>query len=89
MPLYDYKICETGQVVEVMHSSSTEISTWGELAQLIGRELEGLQSDGAVIRQITGRVFVNGNLEDLSQGKVVQKSPNRLRGGCCGGGCGH
>jgi hypothetical protein len=42
-----------------------------------------------VIRQITGRVFVNGNLEDLSKGKVIQKSPNRLRGGCCGGGCGH
>jgi predicted nucleic acid-binding Zn ribbon protein len=32
MPLYDYKICETGEVVEVMHSSSTEISTWGEPA---------------------------------------------------------
>ncbi len=89
MPIYDYQVCVTGEVFEVMHSSSIELTTWGELAQLLGKELGSLPSETPIVRQIAGRVFVNGNLEDLSKGKVVQETPKRLRVECCGGGCGH
>jgi hypothetical protein len=39
MLIYDYQASVTGEVFKLMHSSPIELTTWGELAQLIGKEL--------------------------------------------------
>jgi hypothetical protein len=87
MPLYEYEISSTGQSYEVMHSIHREVRTWKELAELLGLELGGIKADTPVSRLFVGRIFVNGNLEDLSKGKVIQRTKPIEPQSCCRGGC--
>jgi hypothetical protein len=73
MPLYDYELSATKEKFEVMHSINRKIATWGDLCQELGLPMGKTDPSTLVSRIWNGRVFVNGNLEDLSKGKVIQK----------------
>lgn len=88
MPLYEYEVSANGQRYEVMHSIHSELKTWEELSDLLGIEVGAIEANTPVNRIVGGRVFVNGKLEDMSKGKVIQKDPPTKRiSSCCGGGC--
>lgn len=73
MPVYEYSCPENGESIEVLHEIDRVIVTWRELCDVDGRELGGTDPDAPVERILRGRIFVTGNLEDLSKGKVVRK----------------
>jgi hypothetical protein len=50
MPIYAYFCGANGATVEVMHSMREDLSTWGEVCDRTGRELEGTPPDAAVER---------------------------------------
>ena len=89
MPLYEYEVSGTGQRYEVMHSIHGELRTWRELSALL--EIDGgeFEPDTPLIRILSGRVFVNGMLEDHSKGKVIQKDKARAGSSRSEGGCRH
>jgi len=89
MPLYEYELETTKERYEVIHSIKITVSTWGELAEILGVDVGTISKHTPVSRIVGGRVFVNGNLEDLSKGKVIQKDTKPRLPTCCGGGCGH
>lgn len=73
MPLYDYELSSTKEKFEVMHSINRKITTWGDLCLELGLSIGETDPSTLVTRVWNGRVFVNGNLEDLSKGKVIQR----------------
>ena len=89
MPLYEYEIEGTGRRYEVLHSIAREFTTWRELAEALDVEIGSIGLNTPVTRLMGGRIFVNGNLEDLSKGKVVQKERLPKPPSGCTGGCGH
>ena len=83
MPTYDYRCDANGQVVEVRHSMSEQLTTWGELCALAGLEPGATPPDSPVERLITGGQVVRSS--SLGDGAV----PPCASGPCCGGGsCG-
>ncbi len=83
MPTYDYRCDANGQVVEVRHSMSERLTTWGELCTLAGLEPGATPPDAPVERLITGgQVVRSSSLGDAA-------APACAAGPCCGGGrCG-
>lgn len=77
MPIYEYELEATKQRYEVIHPVGKVVASWKDLAPLLGMPLGDISLDSPVKRIIGGRVFVNGNLGDLSKGKVVQKEAKR------------
>lgn len=85
MPTYEYYCPANRKTLEVMHSMSREVTTWGELCELAdvkpggtaaAEPVEKLLSAGMVIRR-------GDNTPDFGNG-----GPGG-GGGCCGGGaCG-
>jgi hypothetical protein len=83
MPTYDYRCDANGQVVEVRHSMSERLTTWGELCALAGLEPGATPPDSPVERLITGGQVVRSS--SLGDGAA----PPCASGPCCGGGsCG-
>jgi len=82
MPSYDYQCESNGQVVEVRHSMSQNLTTWGEVCETAGIELGGTPAETPVKRLITGgQVVSSSNLKD--------SAPPSCGSGMCGGGfCG-
>lgn len=82
MPTYDY-LCEAnGRKVEVRHSMSEELKTWGELCDRAGLEPAETPADTPVRRLISGGAFI-------SSGSLTNPEPACASGGCCpGGACG-
>lgn len=74
MPIYEYEVKGTGARFEVMHPARLEVLTWRELKQFLGDSQDTYEDDLPVEKIISGRIFVNGNLEDLSKGKVIQRN---------------
>jgi hypothetical protein len=83
MPTYDYRCEANGRVVEVRHSMSEQLATWGELCNLTGLEPGATPPDSPVERLITGgQVVRSSSLGDRA-------APPCTSGPCCGGGsCG-
>ena len=80
MPTYDYRCDANGQVVEVRHSMSEQLTTWGELCALAGLEPGATPPDSPVERLITGgQVVRSSSLGDAA-------APPCASGPCCGGG---
>ena len=82
MPTYDYRCEENGQVVEVKHRMSEQVSTWGELCALADMAVGATPAETPVKKLATG-------------GQVVKSStlgnkdmPPCATGGCSGGMCG-
>lgn len=81
MPTYDYRCDSNQRELEVRHSISAEVKTWGELCKLAGLEPGETPLDSPVRRLATG-----GNIVGVGSGKNEVLPP---AGGCCGGGaCG-
>ena len=82
MPSYDYRCPANGKVVEVKHAMSEVVSTWGEVCEKTGLDLNGTPANAPVEKLITG----GGILKSNSLGSA----PPCATGPCCGGGgCGH
>ena len=83
MPTYDYSCDTNGQVVEVKHRISEQITTWGALCALSGIDPGDTPSDTPVKKLITGgQVVRSSSLGDTG-------APACSSGPCCGGGtCG-
>ncbi len=77
MPLYDYVCPQNGRTVEVRHSLSETISTWGELCDRAGIEPEDTPTDTPVKRKITApSVLVptsDRELKDAGFTKLVKR----------------
>ena len=85
MPTYEYYCEANGKTIEVIHSMSQDLETWGEVCELSGSEVGKTPSESPVIRQLS------------AISSLVPKGGGEQRGGssggCCGGGggcgCGH
>lgn len=82
MPSYDYRCEANGQVVEVRHSMSESLATWGEVCERAGLEVGDTSADAPVQRLITGGNVVSSS--SLSN----PEAPSCGMGGCGGGMCG-
>lgn len=79
MPKYDY-CCETnGRIIEVAHSMSEEITTWGELCERLGLSLGDTPAEALVKKLITG-----GNVVHSSSLGSGQAPPCQSGAPCCG-----
>ena len=81
MPSYDYRCPENNQIVEVKHSITETLKTWGEVCERAGIGLDDTSADAPVERLITGGGFVKSS----SMGSAP---PCESRAPCCGGVCG-
>ena len=83
MPSYDY-LCEAnGQVLEVKHSMSEAVKTWGELCERAGIDCGDTPAESPVNKLATGGQVVKRS--SLGSGTASACDS----GGCCGGGvCG-
>jgi hypothetical protein len=82
MPSYDYRCEANGRVVEVRHTMSEKLTTWGEVCAQAGLDLDGTPADAKVDRLITGGAVVSSS--SLSN----PEAPACGAGGCAGGMCG-
>lgn len=83
MPTYDYRCAANGQVVEVTHRMSEQITTWGDLCHKAGIAIGETPGNAPVTRMATG-----GNLLK-SIGVKTDFAPSCAPGSCCAGGmCG-
>jgi len=81
MPTYDYRCDANDRELEVRHSMSTDIGTWGELCAVADIDPGDTAADAPVKRLATGGNLVTGN--------SGAEEPMPRPGGCCGGGaCG-
>jgi hypothetical protein len=83
MPTYDYYCEANGQVLEVKHSMSEAVTTWGELCERAGIAIDDTPAETSVSKLATGGQVVKRS--NLGSGTA----PACDSGGCCGGGmCG-
>ena len=83
MPTYDYFCEANGQVLEVKHSMSDVVTTWGELCERAGVATGDTPNESPVRKQATGGQVVKRS--NLGSGTA----PACDSGSCCGGGmCG-
>lgn len=79
MPRYDYHCDENGQTVEVLHSISVELKTWGEVCEATGLDLDGTDANAPVRKVITLPPMANtpvgdSHLKNLGFTKLVKRS---------------
>jgi len=86
MPTYDYRCAANGQIVEVSHRMSENISTWGELCTQAGVAAGDTPADSPVERLATGGNVIGAG---GSAGRDLPPMPSCSTGSCCSGGmCG-
>jgi hypothetical protein len=78
MPRYDYLCPATGDVVEVTHSISNKLTTWGEVCELANLPLGGVAVDEPVERVILTAPMANmpigdAGIKDLGFTKLVKR----------------
>lgn len=82
MPKYDYRCEQNGRVVEVSHSMSDVVSTWGQLCALAHIDAGETPEDSPVHKIISGGFVATGTASKASAHSCAAP-------GCCGGGfCG-
>ena len=78
MPTYEYYCESNHQTVEVMHSMSETLATWGEVCACAGIDLQSTSEDAVVQKKLSAISLLKKKVSALVGG-----------GGCCGGGgCG-
>ncbi|MEI6413774.1 MAG: zinc ribbon domain-containing protein [Pseudomonadota bacterium] len=93
MPTYDYRCDSNDRVVEANHRMSAELSTWGELCQVVGIEPGDTPTDAPVRRLATGGHVIShkslgsGNAPACGTG-ACGAGFSSGGGGCGGGYCG-
>jgi predicted nucleic acid-binding Zn ribbon protein len=79
MPTYEYYCEANDQTVEVMHSMSETLATWGELCACAGIDLQSTSEDAVVQKKLSAISLLKKKVAAMVGGG----------GGCCGGGgCG-
>ena len=82
MPTYEYFCSQNNQIVEVKHSMSEKLKTWGEVCEHTGIDLGSTTADTTVKRLISGGQFVQSSA-------LNNPEPACASGGCCPSGmCG-
>ncbi len=82
MPSYDYRCIENDRVVEVNHSMTKKLTTWGDVCKHTGMDLGGISADSPVERLISGGQFISSN-------SLKNPEPSCATGSCCPSGvCG-
>jgi hypothetical protein len=82
MPSYDYRCIENDRVVEVNHSMSEKLTTWGDVCEKTGLDLGDISADSPVERLISGGQFIKSN-------SLKNPEPSCASGSCCPSGmCG-
>jgi len=81
MPSYDYRCATNERVIEVRHSITEKLTTWGEVCAKAGIEPGDTPDDAPVDRLISGGAIV-------SSGALSNPEPPCGSGGCGGGMCG-
>lgn len=79
MPTYEYYCPANRQTLEVMHSMSRSVSTWGELCELADAKPGKTAPSEPVEKLLSGGMVISSdkNTPDFDCGNP---------GGCCGGG---
>lgn len=80
MPYYEYRCDANGRTVEVRHSMSRRLVTWGEVAEAAGIETDGTPADAPVERLMSVPALTTGGSPGADAG------PGPAIGGC-GPGC--
>jgi hypothetical protein len=60
MAIYEYHCEANGRTVEVRHGMDGKLTTWGELAELAGIEVEGTPADARIERLMSAGVAMTG-----------------------------
>ncbi|MEO0475230.1 MAG: zinc ribbon domain-containing protein [Planctomycetota bacterium] len=81
MPTYEYYCAANQKTLEVMHSMSREVTTWGELCELAEAK-PGKTAANEPVEKLVGAGMV---LTNSRAHLAVEDCGNP--GGCCGGGC--
>ncbi len=74
MALYDYYCEANDQTVEVRHSMSETVRTWGELCEVAGLESGDTPADAPLRRLMSAPVPLTGGSTDSSSGPVCGTS---------------
>jgi hypothetical protein len=64
MPYYEYHCSSNGQTLEVRHSMSESLSTWGEVAERAGLATGDTPTDAPVARLMSTPVPLTGSGPD-------------------------
>lgn len=79
MPTYEYYCQANQKTLEVMHSMSREVTTWGELCELAEAKPGKTPTDAPVEKLLSTGMIITGE----------KQVPDMGGGSCCGtGGCG-
>ncbi len=82
MPTYDYHCVANNQVVEVRHSMSETLTTWGEVCAKAGVDMGTVPANTPVSRLISGGQFIRSQA-------LRNPEPSCASGSCCPSGmCG-
>ena len=82
MPKYDYRCELNHQTVEVTHSMSETVKTWGQLCALAGIEIGETPKDSPVHKIISGGYVATG--APLPESAPACTAPSCCSGGICG-----
>ena len=82
MPKYDYRCEQNAQTIEVSHSMSKTVHTWGELCALAGIETGDTPDDSPVHKIISGGFVATGASSAASSHSC--SAPSCCSGGFCG-----
>ena len=77
MPTYDYYCPANDEQVEVRHSMSETVATWGEICERTGRDCGDTPADAPVERKISGGSVVGSSA-------LNNPEPSPCGGGMCG-----
>ena len=77
MPVYEYFCAVNGQSVEIVHSMTTEIKTWGELCSAAGLDAGSTPADATVERLLfpagVSAAAGNSKLKEMGFTKLVKR----------------
>ena len=60
MPYYEYQCVENGEIVEVRHGMSEQLTTWGELAARAAVDPGDTRTDAPIQRIMSSTVTLTG-----------------------------
>jgi len=87
---YDYYCADNERTIEVTHSMSQALSTWGDLCKHVGTELGDTPADAPVKRVISGGYLALSKRGESGCGPCGGMDMGACGGGPCGfdgGGC--
>jgi hypothetical protein len=83
MPTYEYHCPVNDKIVSVWHNMSSRITTWGELCEAAGLELEGISAATPVERLISGGQIIGS--PNITAAPATRMPCGQTRCGCSHG----